>query len=238
MPTPVATIIANALAGHNIYLPGEPVPPAAAATCLSLLNQIIDSWNADAGASVAEVFSLFATTPNLQPHTIGPTGTWQLPVRPVAIDAAALSIGANQWQDIAVHDSGDWWHARNPIAGAPILDLYYSADLPNGSIYFDGAPTGIAVIRLMTRTVLSAVLYTQSITLAPGGELALTLTLQEAIAEPFHATITPALERRAGQARGKYFKNNLRIPTLTACGQGAPGLHHGGWWDYRTGEWR
>jgi hypothetical protein len=237
MAVAVATIIANALAGHNIYLPGEPVPPAAAETCRSLLNQIIDSWNADAGASVAEVFTPFPTTPNLQPHTIGPTGVWVLPVRPVAIDAAACALGNGQWQDITVHDDGAWWNSRAPIAGAPITDLYYSADLPNGSIYLDGIPTGVSTVRLMTRTVLSAVLLTQSITLAPGGELALTLTLQEAIAEPFHATITPALERRAGQARGTYFKNNLRIPTLTACGQGAPGLR-GGSWDYRTGTIR
>jgi hypothetical protein len=238
MPTPVATIIANALAGHNIYLPGESVPPAAAETCRSLLNQIIDAWNADAGASVAEVFTPFNTTPNLQPHTVGPTGVWVLPVRPVAIDAAALALGNGQWAEIAVHDDGAWWNGRTPIAGAPITALYYSADLPNGSIYLDGAPTGISTVRLMTRTVLTAVLLTQSITLAPGGELALTLTLQEAIAEPFHATISPALERRAGQARGKYFKNNLRIPTLSAAGQGAPGMQHDGSWDYRIGGFR
>jgi hypothetical protein len=237
MPTPVATIIATALAGHNVYMPGEPVPPAAAETCRVLLNQIIDAWNADAGASVAEVFTPFATTPNLQPHTIGPSGVWMLPVRPVMIDGAALLYGNGQIGPITVHDDPDWWNGRTPIAGAPIADLYYSADLPNGSIYFDGAPTGVSVVRVMTRTVLSAVLYTQSITLAPGGELALTLTLQEAIAEPFHATISPALEKRAGKARGLYFKNNLRIPTLTARGQGAPGFG-GGSWDYRTGTFR
>jgi hypothetical protein len=236
MPTPVATIIANALAGHNVYLPGEPVPPAAAQTCLSLLNLIIDAWNADAGASVAEVFTPFATTPGLQPHTLGPTGVWVLPVRPVAIDGAAVALGAG-WTPITVHDDPDWWNRRSPINGGPIADLYYSADLPNGNVYLDGIPLSATPVRLMTRTVLGPVLLTQAIALAPGGELALTLTLQEAIAEPFHATISPALEKRAGKARGLYFKNNLRIPTLTARGQGAPGLR--GWrWDYRTGTIR
>ena len=237
MATPVATIIANALAGHNIYLPGEAIKPAAAETCRVLLNQIIDSWNADAGASVAEVFTPFATTAALQPHTIGPTGVWVLPVRPVAIDGAAVYLGASQWAEVIVHDDPAWWNTRSPIAGAPISDLYYSADLPNGAIYLDGIPSGVSTVRLMTRTALGALLLTQSINLAPGGELALTLSLQEAIAEPFHATITPALERRAGAARGKYFKNNLRIPTLTARGQGAPGLG-GARWDYRTGTIR
>jgi hypothetical protein len=236
MPTPVATIIGTALAGHNVYLPGEPVPPAAAETCRVLLNQIIDAWNADAGASVAEVFTPFVTTPGLQPHTIGPSGVWMLPVRPVAIDGAALALGSS-WTPITVHTDPDWWNGRSPINGGPISDCYYSADLPNGTLYFDGIPLSATAIRVMTRTVLGPVLLTQTIALAPGGELALTLTLQEAIAEPFHATITPSLERRAGQARGKYFKNNLRIPTLTAVGQGAPGLR--GWrWDYRTGTIR
>jgi hypothetical protein len=236
MPTPVATIIGTALAGHNVYLPGEPVPPAAAETCRVLLNQIIDAWNADAGASVAEVFTPFVTTPGLQPHTIGPSGVWVLPVRPVAIDGAALGLSGG-WTTITVHTDPDWWNGRSPINGGPISDCYYSADLPNGNLYFDGIPLSATPIRVMTRTVLGPVLLTQTIALAPGGELALTLTLQEAIAEPFHATISPALEKRAGQARGKYFKNNLRIPTLTAAGQGAPGLR--GWrWDYRTGSIR
>jgi hypothetical protein len=237
MPTPVATIIATALAGHNIYMIGEPVKPAAAETCRVLLNQIIDAWNADAGASIAEVFTPFVTTANLQPHTIGPSGVWVLPSRPVAIDGAALLYGNGQRAPITVHDDPAWWQTRSPIPGNAITDCYYAASMPDGALYFDGVPGGPLAVEVMTRTVLGPVLLTQSITLASGGELALTLTLQEAIAEPFHATISPALEKRAGQARGKYFKNNLRIPTLTARGQGAPGLA-GARWDYRTGTMR
>lgn len=237
MAVAVASIIATALAGHNIYAAGEPIKPADAELCRVWLNLILDAWAGDRQTSIADVFTSFTTTPTLQPHTIGPTGTWVLPVRPAQITGAALSLGNGQWQPITVHDDPDWWDVRTPLAGGPITDLYYSADEPNGSIYFDGIPAAASTVRIRTPWAQGAVIATQVINLAPGGELALTLTLQEAIAEPFHVTVSASLERRAGQARGKYFAKNLRNPTLTARGQGLGG-HFGARWDYRTGTIR
>lgn len=233
MSVPVATIIANALAGHNVYGPGEPVKPEDAVYVLGELNTLIDDWNADGQSSIAEIFTSFATTPTLQPHTVGPTGTIVLPVRPVKIDGAQLSVGTGIWVPITVHDDPQWWGAQSVIANATVTDLYYSADVPNGSIYFSGVPTSALTVRIMTRTVLAAVLQTQSLTLAPGYERALTLTLQENIADAFHATVSEGLKQRAGKARAKIFANNLRVRTLSSGGQGLPGSQ-GGWWDYRT----
>jgi hypothetical protein len=234
---PVLTIITNALQGHNIYAPGEPIKIADAETCRSHLNMLLDAWNADGQASIAEVYSAFVTTDGLQPHTIGPTGTWGLPVRPVAIEAAALVVGDGQLQPIRVHDDPAWWIRQSGYAAAGITDLYYSPDVPNGQIFFQGPPAGAVTVILMTRTPLAKVLLTQAINFAPGCELALTLTLMEAIAEPFHATISAALEKRAGKARGVFFGNNLRVPSLSTRGLGLPGST-GGWWDYRSGTWR
>ena len=238
MAVPVLTIVGNALKEHNVYAAGEPIKPADAADVLSVLNRILDSWNAKGATSIAEVFTSFVTTPALQPHTIGPTGTWVLPVRPVAIDGASLSLATNVWTPITVHDDPAWWLAQSLAGATMITDLFYSPDLPNGSIYFSGVPTAASTVRLMTRTTLASVLLTQSLTLAPGYEAALTLTLAEQIARMFHATVSADLKTDAGLARATAFGNNLVIPSLSTAGLGLPGSSGPGWWDYRIGGWR
>ena len=237
MPVAVATIVRHALVGHSIYGSGEAIRPADAVYCLEQLNLILDDWNAQGRTSVAGVFTDFVTVGSLQPHTIGPTGTWVLPVAPVAIDGAALSVGTNLWAPITVHDDPQWWLARSFGASTSGTELYYAATSPNGSIYFAGVPGAGTTVRILTRTTLAALLATQTLALPAGYEQAMTLTLQEAIADAFHATVSATLERRAGKARATAFGNNLRVPTLSAGGQGLPG-GAGGWWDYRTGEWR
>jgi hypothetical protein len=234
---PVATLIATALAGHNVYAAGEAVTIADATYCLGQLNSILDAWNADGQSSIADVFTSFVCTPSLQPHTVGPTGTVVLPVRPVTIDGASLSVGTGLWVPIHVHLEPGWWLAQSVVANASVTDLYYAPTVPNGEIYFSGVPTSALTVRIMTRTVLASVLLTQSLTLAPGYELALTLTLQEAIADAFHATVSATLQSRAGKARGVIWQNNLRVPSLSSGGQGLPGSD-GGWFDYRTYTWK
>jgi hypothetical protein len=236
MSVPVLTIVGNALKGHNVYAPGEPIKHADAQDVLSALNQILDDWNADGQASIAEVFTTFATTPSLQPHTIGPTGVWVLPVRPVTIDGAALESSPGIWTPIGVHLDPHWWLEQTLVTGASVSDLYYAPTVPNGEIYFTGVPGSALNVTLMTRTTLAAVLLTQSLTLAPGYESALTLTLMEAIADLFHATASASLATRAGKARARIWKNNLRIPSLSAAGLGLPGMQ-GGRFDARTGTW-
>lgn len=230
------SIVETALAGHNVYGPGEPVKPRDADLCLLTLNQILDDWNAEGQSSIAAVWTPFVTTGALQPHTIGPTGaTWTLPVRPVTIDGAALDSGNGTWTPITVHDDPQWWNRRSPLSGS-LTDLYYAATVPNGAIYFDGVPAGGETVRLMTRTVLAALTLAASVDLAPGYESALTLTLQEAIADAFHATVSATLEKRAGKARARIWHNNLRIRSLSCQGMGLPGMT-GGVWDARTGTW-
>jgi hypothetical protein len=224
---PVLTILTNALDGHNVYGPGEPVKAADAAYCLGQLNLILDDWNADGQSSLAEVFTEFVTTASLQPHTIGPTGVWVLPVRPVAIAGAALLAGTSDWTPIAVTMDPQAWQRRGAL-GTSLTWAYYAATVPNGEIYFDGIPAGGETVRLMTRTVLASVLIGQALTLAPGYESALTLTLQEKIAGAFHATVSADLTRDAGKARARIWANNLRIPSLSVAGLGLPGLRGDG----------
>jgi hypothetical protein len=236
MAVAVLTIVKHILAGLAIYAPTETIKPVDAQDVVDQINLLFDDWQADGRASVAEVFSTFSIVGGLQPHTIGPTGTWQLPARPVTIDGLAWLSSQGNYSPITVHTDPQWWQRQTVLNPGILSSAYYSADVPNGSLYFTGLPADGTQVRVMTRGTLGAVLLTQSVTLPPGYQSAIELSVMEGIiADAFGATVSPRLERLAGRARARIFGKNLRIPTLSA--RGAPGTR-GGWWDYRTGEWR
>ena len=237
MSVPVLTIVRNAMKGIGALGSGEQIKPADAADVTDALNLILDDWGADPQASVAEVYSSFATTPSLNPHTIGPTGTWVLPVRPARIDGLAWQVGVGIYESITVHTDPEWWLGQTVLNPGTLTQAFYNPTVPNGELYFTGLPSGATTVRVMTRTALAAVLQTATINLAPGYQTALELTLMEAIVDLFHLTLTPNQISRAGKARARIFANNLHIPSLSSAGLGLPGTEGRGRWDYRTGTW-
>lgn len=231
----VLTIIKNALLGLNVLSPRETLKPDDADYCLSQLNNILDDWNADVQTNYAERFVTFTST-GANPETIGPSGTWVETVRPAHVDGLSYDLGSGVFQPLYVTDDPQWWQAQQPLSTS-LYGAFYSPDVPNGSLTFTSVPDTGTDITLMLRTTFAAVALTDALSLAPGYESALTLTLQEHIAETFHATVTPSLMQRAGKARARIFANNLRIPSLRAAA-GTPGLCDGGWFDIQTRTWR
>lgn len=228
----VSTIIRNAMMGLAVLSPREVMKPDDGDYCLSQLNLILDDWAVDIQASYAEKFTVFAST-GANPETLGTTGTW-VTTRPVSIDGVAYDVGSGIYRQLFVTMDPKWWAAQNLITGGGVYGAYYAATEPNGSLYFANVPTTATNIRIMTRTTLAAVALTDAMSLAPGYESALTLTLQERIAGAFHAIVTPEMTMAAGKARGRIFANNLRISPLSTRGLGLPRTG-GGRWDYRSG---
>jgi hypothetical protein len=149
-----------------------------------------------------------------------------------------LAFSAGSYTPITVHDDPQWWMAQQATPGSGgLTSAYYSPDLPNGSLYFATTPGGAYAALLLTRWMFGAVLQTASLVLAPGYKTALQLTVMEAVADAFHATLTDKQIQRAGKARARIFGNNLRVPILSAAGLGLPGTS-GARWDYRTGTWK
>lgn len=238
MSVPVLTIIGHVLVnGLAVYASGEAIKPADANTVLDAINAVLDDWSATPQASVTGVISTFTTTPSLQPHTIGPSGTWVLPVRPVAIDGAAIALSTGVYTPLRVHTDPQWQIGRALLTTGSLTDAYYAPDVPNGSLSFANVPTSALSVRLLTRWVLGAVTETASLVLPPGYQSALEYTVMERVVDAFHATLTANQIRLAGQARARMFGNNLRVPSLSAAGLGLPSLGTG-WWDYTTGEMR
>lgn len=238
MSVPVQTIIGHVLVnGLAVYAPGEPITPEDAVTVLDAINGVLDDWSAEAQSSVAGVITPFVTTPALQPHTIGPSGTWVLPVRPVKIDGAAIALSTGIYTPLTVHDDPQWWinQLSAGVLGS-LTDVYYAPDVPDGSLYFAQIPSSAYNVRILTRWTLGAVLQTASLVLPPGYQSALELTVAEAVADAFHATLTDNQIARARKARARIYGNNLRVPSLSTAGLGLPGMRPRRW-DYRTGTW-
>lgn len=239
MAVSVATVIKHVLVnGLAVYAAAEPIKPADAVLVLEAINSVLDDWAAETQASYAEVFTLVVTT-GANPEVIGPAGpgAWLLPARPVTIDGVSLVLAGGIYQRLFVTNDPRWWEAQQPIAGGGGGGCYYAADEPNGHLYFNQIPVAGTTVRLMTRTTIGPVQQTDSLTLPPGYQSALELTVMEAVCDGFHVTLTPNQINRAGKARARIWTNNLRIPSLSAAGLGLPSTA-GGWWDYRTGTWR
>jgi hypothetical protein len=231
----VLDLIEAALAGHNVYASGEPLKPADAQLVLYHLNLILSDWTADLQASYASVFLEVVTT-GANPQTIGPSGDWVVTTRPVALQGVSVDFGTGYTPIDATNDPA-WWQAQTPASSGLAVSAFYSADEPNGSLYFRDAPASGTLVRLQLRTTFDVVALPDVLVLPPGYESALLYTLQEAIAESFHATVSPRLERAAGKARARIFGNNLRVPSLSAAGLGLPG-DTGGYFDFYTRTWR
>lgn len=232
MSVSVLTVINHVLVnGLAAYSPGEPIKQADAQTVLEALNTVLDDWAAETAASFAETFVSLAFS-GANPQLIGPgaPSPWTMPARPPTIDAVSVDDGSGRYRRLYTTMDPTWWNAQQLPNISILSGAYYSADEPNGMLYFSAPPSTGTLIRLMMRTTLGPVLQTDVMTLPQGYQSALELTTLEAVADGFHATLTPNQIRRAGIARGRIFSKNLRIPTLSTRRMGLPGRNVWPWW--------
>lgn len=231
MAVAVLTIIKHVLGGLSVYGPGEPIKQADAQTVFEALNTVLDDWAAETAASYAETFVSLAFS-GANPQLIGPgaPSPWAMDARPPVIDGVSIDDGSGRYRRIYTTNDAAWWNAQQLPNISVMGGAYYSADEPNGLLYFSAPPSAGTLIRLMMPTTLGPVLETDVLTLPQGYQSALELTVMEAVADAFHATLTPNQIRRAGIARGRIFSKNLRIPTLSTRRLGLPGRDVYPWW--------
>ena len=189
---------------------------------LARINRIIDLWAAKWSTAYCDTLSTFTITPSLQPHTIGPTGTWVVTQRPMSIEAANVVVGSTR-TPVDIITTEQWMALGDPTWTAPDpAALNYRPTFPNGSVYLYPLPTGANSIELLTRGLLTRLTLTGTVYLPPGYEEALILTASEACAKHFHATPPDRLE--ASKARGIIEAANSTTPRLTTD---APGVSRG-----------
>jgi len=225
--TTARDVCEDALFELNVLAAGETMNADDATFVLRQLNTLLDELNAERAAVYVDVFAFYVTTPNLTPHTIGPTGTWVVPQRPESVESARASVNGlalpTVWTPIALRDR-DWWHGQDTFFAAPVpTDLYYSPAWPNGHLAFFPMPSAAVTIELVTRQVLGPLVLTDTFSLPPGYQSMLQKTLAERLAAPYEKPVPPQLARDAAGARARVAAANTQIPRLTTCDSGIPG---------------
>lgn len=207
----------------------DPPSPEDAALGLNKLNRIFDNWNADKKGVYAWNFAPFTLTPNLSPHTIGPTGaTFAATVRPSKIYGASLvlnNVTPNVNVPIRVVDE-QWWLDQDvpDLATTMPTDLYYSPTWPNGSLYFWPVPTVAYGVELLIPIVLAEVTLASAMSLPPGYHDALVLTLAEDLAAPMKIDLSPVTAAKARRARARIFDANDPTVRLATRDAGMPSV--------------
>jgi hypothetical protein len=204
---------------------------------LSKANRILDNWNAEWGPAYAETLNTYTLTPNLQPHTIGPSGaTWTATQRPESIESINLIIGSGI--RLPIHLRDDTWRMS---LGYPVLAIAYPSDVtyrrdlwPLAEFYFFPIPTAAYQVEVLSRIVFSALTLSGTFSMPPGYQDAMILSTAEECADNFHAPITPRLQRSASKARARIAATNAAGVRLDTRGDGLP-RGGPGWFDYQSG---
>lgn len=196
---------------------GDDLEPANMALGMYVINRLLDQWNANGRACYADTFTDYTLTANLSPHTIGPGGTFSVTVRPVEVLAVALSLGGSPavYTPIAVRDSR--WYASQAVPALTSSlpnNVYYEAAWPLGKLYFWGIPTTAYGVRIWTRTLLTSVVQSDTLSMPPGYQTALELTLSEELGPSCGQQVAQSTKDRAKAARALIFGNN--DPSLSA----------------------
>jgi len=235
-------LVTNALSEINAIQAGDSPSPELAAFGLSKLKQVVNNWNADRPFAYAVDFLNETLTPNLSPHTIGPTGTF-VRTRPVSIDGIVLILntGSTPYSNVTLtpRDATWWQEQTTPTLTTTIpSDFYYDPTAPDGSIYFWPVPSYAYQVQIETRSVLDdQITFATVLVLPPGYENALMLTTAEDLSDPLRKVWTPKQERKAREARTRIQKNNSFPTRLKTQDAGMPGgpSSRAGIYNWRTG---
>jgi hypothetical protein len=233
---PVTDFLALTLSEIRVVRGGGSPQPASQDLALSVCNELLDFWAATDRALFSVDFTTYTLTPSLQPHTIGPTGTFVVSRRPVAILDANLVLANNITSDLTLRDRVWWGDLTNPTLSSTIpTDLYYEPSWPLGKLNLWPVPLTAYGIMLETRSELSNLAIGDTFNLPQGYQLALRMTLAEMLAPHFNQAFTPDQTRRARDARAQVWGNNDQIPPLNTRDAGMPSGSRGCTYDYRTG---
>lgn len=64
-------LITGALLNINVYSPAQPLDPQIASTCLSVLNDLLDSLSTDKAYIYTQVENIFAWIPGIYKYSVG-----------------------------------------------------------------------------------------------------------------------------------------------------------------------
>jgi len=217
-------IISNAMQEINALAAGETLSSEDASFGLSKLNRLLDNWNTESLFIYGTLLFQGTLTAEHNPHTIGTSGTDFIvsTARPPKITKANLvltDVTPNIFRPLVVVD--DAWWMNNPVPTLETQIPYYlwpNYSWPTASLYLWPVPTKAYDIRLDLQTLFSSFALSDTFSLPPGYEDAVTLSLAESLTSAFGKSPSPVLVQQAAAARGRVKSLNSEAPTMACDG--------------------
>jgi hypothetical protein len=220
----VQTLIDRALRLLSQVPSGQSAGPDETADALEALNAIMDSWRNESLMCWSVRDETIPMTSGTSSYLIGPSGAI-VSVRPAEVESAYLLI------DTASHPL--WKLTEEEYSAIPEKDsagtypdkFLYRATMPDGTLLVHPVPSGTCSVILKTRIPLAAFgAATDTVSLPPGWEEALTMNLAVEIAPEYEMEAKPSTVQRAVKSKAAIKRANHReahlVTELALLGRG------------------
>ena len=132
----IANTIIKAALRKLLVIPSGGTPTVSQyADCLEILNDMVNSWSAQANLTYEDSFEELTIPAGTQSITIGSTGTL-VTARPLEIRLASLKYGNDEYPMGLIKDKTYQGFGDKSSTSQPSR-LYYRNTWPNGTIYFE-----------------------------------------------------------------------------------------------------
>jgi hypothetical protein len=187
---------------------------------LQKLQRLIDQWNARRELIYSISFLQFTLIGNHAPHTIGPNGDFNVPIRPVDVKAAMFILSGTSTNPVDAPifmKDADWW-ASNPVKtlqSAITTHLYYDPSSPLGTLNFWPICTVANPVRLeIWNSIQQAISLQTALSMPQGYWEALVLSLAVKICPSYNRSVPPDLRESWNEAMRTIEENNYAPPQL------------------------
>lgn len=211
--TTVNDIITAALKDINVLGAGETASSEDAADALTMLNQMLGQWQAQAVYVYGQRLVTF-NCDGSQTYAIGPGATVDTTL-PTAIDSANYVLNNISYPVAVIESREDYQNITlKTIVGTIPSAIFYQRDWPQGTIYVWPQP-GTGSLVLVCKDVLTQ--YTSladDTNVPPEYALAMRFSLAELLMPTYGVGPRPDIVAMATRARKVMKRNNLNIPML------------------------
>jgi len=225
---PTRDIITAALREIQVVSASETPDAEDSAWGLQKLQRAVDQFNARRDLIFSVSLQSFTLRANHAPHTIGPGGDFNIPLRPVLIKGAVFILNGASANpvDTPIHIRDSKWWLDNPLKSLTsqiVTDLYYDPSLTLGTLNFFPICTAANPIRLEFWNSLTQPITLDTILAFPQGYWEATvIDLAVRLCPSFEKPVSQDLREQWNRAMRIIEANNEHPPRIDTNGGGMP----------------
>ena len=209
MAQTVIQIIKRAYRLIGVYSIGETPTADESADGLTALNAMLDEWATESLMAYIKTLDNITLTPGVSVYTIGATGS-VVSARPESIDESTYIDYLGVSYPVSVVSLAEYnaITLKNTSTTMPCV-LWYKNDFPNGTLTLWPTPSVNVTLKLWSAKPLGGYLnLTDSVSLPPGYENAITFNLAMALAAEFGTAIPITVAKTAATSKKKLKRSN------------------------------